>query len=214
MIPFLISLAWLLGILVGAAILWSIIKWMLKKTKMSYYGIEMLYNPSISFLFLFGYIIFRKHLMAGLSGVFLIITAAIWGFIICSSLLLIILSCIADIKDPHGMTKSDYFLRLVVNLIFLIMDYGLIYWFLFTILPSSFYIMEGAIWVDGTFRQLWQFFYYSFTVAITYGDGTIMSVGMLAQAVQITEVIIFYFIIARNVETYLRKTNRFEEGSE
>lgn len=202
MFNFCICLLGLLVLWLFVAFLYLIIRTLLEKTNLSRYGIESLENPIICFFMIGALIIFQIFFLKLVSGIYLDILKLILFFCILSCVVCIIVDCINDIKDPYGMTKNDYIIRVGINLLFLITIYGIVYWFIYCIAPNSY--LFSPISLDGVLRQLVQFWLYSFHVAITYSDGVITAIGISVQIVQVSEVFIFYLVIAKNVDVVFR----------
>ena len=197
-----ILLLHILGLIVSIIVVGTLLGFLFnhvsKFSKISNYGTSRLFDPFTNFVAIGVIIVYQAYLGNSLQGMYSDIFNGFSFLLIAYCAVCIIINSVGDINDEYGMTKNDYVLRVALNLIFLVTSYGFVYWVIYCISPDSFTVI--GVNIESLIRQLWQFWFYSFRVAVTYGDGTIIAIGIPSQIIQVTEVIVFYFVIAKNIE--------------
>lgn len=84
-----------------------------------------------------------------------------------------------------------------IDLIYIISYFSLIYYLVY-LLDNTQFQLANEFLSQG--RLFWSFWYYSFTVAVTYSNGLIEATGIISQIMQILQVIIFFFVLAKDIE--------------
>lgn len=84
-----------------------------------------------------------------------------------------------------------------IDLIYIVTYFSLIYYLVYLFDNTQFQLSNEFSSRGG---QLWNFWYYSFTVAVTYSNGLIEATGIVSQIIQVVQIIIFFFVLAKDIE--------------
>lgn len=114
--------------------------------------------------------------------------------IIIASIVFIVIFIRTRIKSRNDKYEIVF---ICIDLIYIISYFSLIYYLLYLIDNTQFQFANEIL---SRGKIIWNFWYYSFTVAVTYSNGLIEATGIISQIMQILQVIIFFFILAKDIE--------------